>query len=204
MSEVAIYRPPRRRSELQGKPSALKIQHPELQNMNFFLFSFFLSFLPSWIWIRIQPTKINANLWWSGSRTLVHSQQTGNGCLHLYHPNEWNDWSVLLDLRFITSSCWSVENWTFRHWCGVLLIQSLWSFILITTKENIEHSNLQSNAKVSSYQICNQIVSAQNQPRNCKLWATRFTSYETKIVETLVSWHVRTHRVLSCKKWNTF
>ncbi len=57
--------------KLSEKPSALKREHPALQNMNllyFFLF-FFGSFLPSWIRIQIQnvdpdpdlATKVNAD-----------------------------------------------------------------------------------------------------------------------------------------------
>ncbi len=49
---------------LQEEPSALKKEHPALQNIKF-LFHFFLlflgSFLPSWMRIRIQATKIHAD-----------------------------------------------------------------------------------------------------------------------------------------------
>jgi hypothetical protein len=57
-----IPRPPERTSKLQQKPSPLKREHPALQNMKFINFFYFCgSFLPSWIRIRIQPNKINAD-----------------------------------------------------------------------------------------------------------------------------------------------
>jgi hypothetical protein len=50
------------------KPSALEREHPVLQNIKFFTFLYFCgSYLPSWI----QPTKINADLCGSGSKTLI-------------------------------------------------------------------------------------------------------------------------------------
>ncbi len=65
-------------------------------------------------------------------------------------------------------------------------------------QKNFERSNLQPNIKLSRYQICNLIVSGQNHPRNCERQGR--TSNETKIVETLVSWHVGSHCILS---WDT-
>jgi hypothetical protein len=57
---------------MQEKPSALKREHPALKNKKFLIFVYFRwSFLPSWIRIRIQPTKINADPCGSGSATLA-------------------------------------------------------------------------------------------------------------------------------------
>jgi len=56
-----ITMPPRRSSKLKEKPSALKREHPTLQNMKFSLFSI-LRAIFSPFWIRIQPTKIKATL----------------------------------------------------------------------------------------------------------------------------------------------
>ncbi len=70
--------------KLQKKPPALKRGHPTLQNMNFYIFSYFCgSFLPSWIrnWIwnsdpdpltRLNPDPIRIRIQFgSGSATLV-------------------------------------------------------------------------------------------------------------------------------------
>ncbi len=49
---LSVPRPPKRKPKQQKKPSALKREHPALQNKKFkFLFFslIFLSFLPSWI-----------------------------------------------------------------------------------------------------------------------------------------------------------
>ncbi len=49
-------------SKIQKKPGVLKSKRLALQNMKFIKFFYFCrSFLPSWIQIRIQPTKINAD-----------------------------------------------------------------------------------------------------------------------------------------------
>jgi hypothetical protein len=65
-----ISRPPRRTSKLHEKPSAYKRKHPPLLNMKFsHFFHFCGSFLPNWNLIRIQPTKINADVC-GGSTTL--------------------------------------------------------------------------------------------------------------------------------------
>jgi hypothetical protein len=55
---LPIPRPPYRTPKLQEKPSALKKEHPALQNMKILHFSYFCeSFFPSWIRIR----NLNAN-----------------------------------------------------------------------------------------------------------------------------------------------
>jgi hypothetical protein len=55
---LLIPRPPYRPHKLQEKPSALKREHPALQNMKFCTFFYFCgSFLPSWIRIQIQQLK---------------------------------------------------------------------------------------------------------------------------------------------------
>ncbi len=66
---LLIPRPPKRTSKLQEKSSSLKREHPALQKLNFFHFCG--SFWPSWI--RIQLTKMNADLcgFGSGSGTLA-------------------------------------------------------------------------------------------------------------------------------------
>jgi hypothetical protein len=66
---ILFPRPPKP-SKLQKKPSALKREHPALQNMKFSIFFYFCGpFLPSWIRIRIpntdpdphQLTQLNTN-----------------------------------------------------------------------------------------------------------------------------------------------
>jgi hypothetical protein len=73
----------KRTPKLQEKPSALKREHLAIQNMKFlYFFTFFFfcgSFLPSWIRIRIQQLKINADPCGSGSATL--QERTGNSLL---------------------------------------------------------------------------------------------------------------------------
>jgi hypothetical protein len=55
---LAIPRPPYRTHKLQEKPSALKKEHPALQNIKIlYLFYICRSFLPFWIRIRIQNLK---------------------------------------------------------------------------------------------------------------------------------------------------
>jgi hypothetical protein len=57
---LLIPRPPERTSRLQEKPSALKREHPAIQNMKFVSFlKIFGSLLSSWIRIRIQHLKLS-------------------------------------------------------------------------------------------------------------------------------------------------
>jgi hypothetical protein len=55
---LSLYK--ERPSKPQKKPSALKREHSALQNLKFLPFFYFLGILlPSWIRIRVYPTKIN-------------------------------------------------------------------------------------------------------------------------------------------------
>jgi hypothetical protein len=48
-------------SKIQEKPLALKGEHQHFKTSNFCTFYFYGSFLLSWIWTRVQLTKINAD-----------------------------------------------------------------------------------------------------------------------------------------------
>jgi hypothetical protein len=83
------------------KPSALKREHPALQNMKIFTFFYICgSFLPSWIRIRIQQLKLLqiqiridnpgfASCFLSSIITSLGSAEPGEGgeaCCHNHHP----------------------------------------------------------------------------------------------------------------------
>ncbi len=83
-----ITRPPKDIQGEQEKPPALKREHPALQNrifLNFFLLIDCRSLLLTWIRIRIQPTKINADPCKSRSRTLLCLPPRRLGIL----PSHW-------------------------------------------------------------------------------------------------------------------
>ncbi len=65
-----IPRPPWRKSKLQEKPPVLNKKTSSISKHEMSsLFYFCRSFLPSWIWI--QPTKMNADPWRSGSKYTI-------------------------------------------------------------------------------------------------------------------------------------
>jgi hypothetical protein len=72
---------PKRTSKLQENPSPPKRKHPELENMKFLNFFFYFcgSFLPFWIRIRFQPTKIYADPDRKKVKNSSLTQKTGGG-----------------------------------------------------------------------------------------------------------------------------